>query len=575
MRHEATIETTSYGAEPSDRFGASEPYGRRRLLVGAVLTVPLVVLALAREFGSIGPWYMGSGSERPDMLSWLMLLLATPAVFYSGAGLFARAGEALSRRRLSGDVLVCWGALVAFLTSVAVLFSGVNQGYVYFDTAALLVTLNLAGYALDPRSPRRVGRMRDRVAAVYLPLLVAMAAVTFGVWYALVGAPLLLSLLFGVAVLLVGTPFAISLAEPMALNAGIALAQEHGLTITTPDALDQSHAVQSVLLPATLLLTEEHPVVTVLLPTSDDTRPALDHAALVWLAASVLEQSQHPMRDAMVQAARTRNKPLAAAHEVAMVGKEGIQARVGGDMVLLGSAALMHEQGIALEHANADLSRLAHEGQSVLLVAVNGQARGIVASGTTLQPLALAALDAFRDQGGAVVLLAGGDAMGPMHADVLARKVGASVFKPEHPHEIAAHIRSLQAAGRVVALVGDDTSDTEALAQADVSLAQSNTAAAYAAGVVAQGNPVHGLRQLMLLSQQTNATMRHSLAGAVLVHALGVPVAGGALYPFLGYALSPLLPLLVLVPGVVFVVINGVRLRRTIAEEEATEGAIA
>jgi P-type Cu+ transporter len=571
VRREATVETTDYGPEYADRANAPGAHGGRRLLVGVVFTVPLVALALAREFGSIGPWYVGGGSERPDIRPWLLLLLATPVLLYSGAGLLVRAGGALARGQLTSDLLVCVGALAAFLTSVAVMLFDLNNGYVYFDTAALLITLNLAGHALDPRSPQRVGQMRDRVAARYLPLVLVGATLAFGVWYVLVGAPLVWSLLFAVAVLIVAAPFALSLAEPMALNAGIALAQEYGLTLTNPDAIEQSHAIQTVLLPAALLLADERPVVTVLLPTSERARPALDHAALLWRAASALQHSDHPMRDAIVQQARKHNKPLANAQQVAPVGEQGIQARVGNETLLLGSAALMREQGISIEHAADDLARFAQERQSVLMVAADGVALGIVASGTTMHPMALAALDTLRRRGVAVILLAGGDATDTSDADALARQVGATVVQSAHPNETAAHIRLLQAAGPVVALVGATDNEAAAMAQADVSLAGGNTAAAYAAGVLAQGNPVHGLLQLVTLSQQTHATMRRSMIGAVLVHALSLPVAGGALYPFLGYALNPLLPLLVLVPGVSFAVINGLRLRRTGAEDEAEQ----
>jgi Cu+-exporting ATPase len=418
-----------------------------------------------------------------------------------------------------------------------------------------------------------IQRLADRVAAVFVPIVLALAAVTFGVWWGWGPDPALLFALSNtVAVLVIACPCAMGLATPTAIMVGTGKAAEHGVLIKSATALELLHRVRTIVLDKTGTLTRGRPEVTDVLPR--DGTPA---AELLALAATVERSSEHPLGEAILARAAAEGAPMAAADGFEALPGHGVSARVAGHAVLLGHARLLGERGIALDGLGKEAERLEAEGKTAVFVAVDGEVRGLIAVADVLRPEAAAAVAAVRRLGLEVVMLTGDTRR---TARAIARQAGVEQVLAEiPPSDKAAEVARLRAEGRLVAMVGDGINDAPALAQADVGIAMGSgtDVALEAADVTLLSGDLRSLVTAIELSRATLRIIRQNLGWAFGYNVLLLPVAAGVLYPAFGAGgvpaalrpvlgeaglLSPILAGAAMALSSVSVVTNSLRLKR-------------
>ena len=371
-----------------------------------------------------------------------------------------------------------------------------------------------------------IQRLVDRVAAVFVPAVLALAAVTLGGWLA-AGAPLETALIAAVSVLVIACPCALGLATPAAIVAGVGTAARAGVLIKDVAALERSHAVDVVVFDKTGTLTVGRPRVVAVEPLAD----GWDAAALLRLAAAAQSLSEHPIAAAMVEAARERGLALPPASDFASRTGAGVTATVEGRRIVIGNAALMAAEAVAGCAADRVAASEA-AGRTAVQVAVDGTAVGLVAVADTLRPGAAEAVADLRRRGIETWLLSG-DARAI--ADRVAAEVGIDhVLAPVRPDRKAAEIERLRSAGRVVAMVGDGINDAPALAAADFGIAMgSGTDVALATAGVALLRPDPRLVPAALaVARRTRAKIRQNLFWAFVYNVIGLPLAAlGLLSP--------------------------------------------
>ena len=412
--------------------------------------------------------------------------------------------------------------------------------------------------AQGSRAP--IQRLADRVSAVFVPTVVVIALLTFGLWLGLAPAatrwPLALTTF--VAVLIIACPCALGLATPTAIMVGTGKGAEYGVLIRNAEALEKAYQVDTVLLDKTGTLTRGEPAVT-------DFLPAAGQAAgpLLALAAAVERRSEHPLAAAVVQYAAAQGADQQEATDFRAVQGQGAAATVAGQAVLIGNRRLLAEAGVALPPPLADKAdELLAQAKTVLYVAVGGQAAGLLGVADTLRATSAAAVAQLQKRGLTVVLLTGDNA--PAAAQVAAQVGITRYFADVLPGDKAAKVKELQAEGRTVAMVGDGLNDAPALAQADVGLAMGGgtDVAVEAAGITLLHADLHGVVTALDLSRQTMRTIRQNLFFAFVYNALGIPLAAGLLYPVFGWLLSPMLAAGAMALSSVSVLTNSLRLRR-------------
>ncbi|MBT9394892.1 heavy metal translocating P-type ATPase [Hymenobacter sp. NST-14] len=411
--------------------------------------------------------------------------------------------------------------------------------------------------AQGSRAP--IQRLADKVSAVFVPTVVVIAILTFVLWFDLapVESRLPLALVSFVAVLIIACPCALGLATPTAIMVGTGKGAEHGVLIRSAEALEKAHQVNTVLLDKTGTITRGEPAVTDFVPA-----PGQDAAALLQVVAAVERQSEHPLAEAVVRYADARGATqLPATGFQALEGK-GAQAVVDGQPVLIGNFRLLDEAGITLPPAVRQAAdALLAQAQTVLYVAVAGQAVGVLGVADTVRDTSAAAIRRLQRMGLEVVMMTGDN---PLTAAQVAGQVGITRYFAEVlPADKAGKVKELQAEGRVVAMVGDGINDAPALAQADIGLAMGGgtDVALEAAGITLMRSDLQGVVTAIELSRQTIRIIRQNLFFAFVYNTLGIPVAAGLLYPFFGILLSPMLAAGAMALSSVSVLSNSLRLR--------------
>ncbi len=412
--------------------------------------------------------------------------------------------------------------------------------------------------AQGSRAP--IQRLADRVSAVFVPTVVIIALLTFGLWLGLAPAatrwPLALTTF--VAVLIVACPCALGLATPTAIMVGTGKGAEYGVLIRNAEALEKAYKVDTVLLDKTGTITKGEPAVTDFLPVAG--RSA---GPLLALAAAVERRSEHPLAAAVVQYAAAQGTSQQEAADFRAVQGQGAAATVAGQQVLIGNRRLLAEAGVALPPAlAAKADQLLAQAKTVLYVAVDGQAAGLLGVADTLRATSVAAIAQLQKRGLTVVMLTGDN---PQAAAQVAAEVGITRYFAEVlPGDKAAKVKELQAEGRTVAMVGDGINDAPALAQADVGLAMGGgtDVAMEAAAITLLHADLQGVVTALDLSRQTMRTIRQNLFFAFVYNALGIPLAAGLLYPVFGWLLSPMLAAGAMALSSVSVLTNSLRLRR-------------
>ena len=422
-------------------------------------------------------------------------------------------------------------------------------------------------------------RLADRIAARFVPAVIAVALVTFFAWYLLGPEPALTrALLAFVAVLIIACPCALGLATPTAVMVAMGAGAAKGVLVRDSEALERLHNVTTVVLDKTGTLTQGKPEVTDVIAVDrmdsgfrrndepgDSSPQSIDsesEAEMLRLAAAAEQASEHPLSQAVVRAALAKSLTLPPAQEFIAAPGRGIRAEVAGKLIRVGNQAYMEESGVELGE-NAARARSFHaEGKTALFVAVDGILAGMIAVADTLKPSAAPTVQALRERGLTVMMLTG-DAARTAQAiagQLAIEHVSAEVL----PGQKAAAIEARQAAGEVVAMVGDGINDAPALARADVGIALGAGAdvALEAADITLMGDSLSGLETAFALSLATRRTIWQNLGWAFGYNVVLIPVAAGVLYPFIGIVLNPMLAAAAMAFSSVSVVMNSLRLRR-------------
>ncbi len=406
------------------------------------------------------------------------------------------------------------------------------------------------------RSRAPIQRLADSVAGIFVPAVIAVAALAFVAW-AIWGPPpaLAYGLLAAVSVLIIACPCALGLATPMSIMVGMGRGAQAGVLIKHAEALERFEKVDTLVVDKTGTLTEGRPKLIAINALDGD------GDRLLALAASLERASEHPLAEAIVAGAHDRGLAIEEPADFRSLTGKGVAGRVGGHAVALGNAAMMAGEGAASEPLESAADALRGDGATVMFVAVDGALAGFVAVADPIKETTPAALAALRAEGLRVVMLTGDNRV---TAEAVARKLGIDDVEAEVPPERKNEIvRRLRAAGRVVAMAGDGVNDAPALAQADVGIAMGSGAdvAIESAGVTLVKGDLRGIVRARRLSRATMRNIRQNLFFAFVYNALGVPIAAGLLYPFTGLLLSPMIAAAAMSASSVSVIANALRLR--------------
>jgi Cu+-exporting ATPase len=408
------------------------------------------------------------------------------------------------------------------------------------------------------RSRAPIQRLADRVAAYFVPAVLAVAIAAFVGW-AVWGPPpaLAYALISAVSVVIIACPCALGLATPMSIMVGIGKGAEVGVLIKSAEALERMERVDTLVVDKTGTLTEGRPRVVAMIPAA-----GLSDAELLRLAAGLERASEHPLAVAILAAA---NESGIAADEPTAFGSvtgKGVTGKVGGRSVALGNAKLMAEQGIALGDLVERADALRKEGATALFLGVDGKPGGIIAIADPIKPTTEAALQSLRADGIRIVMLTGDNRT---TAEAVARKLGIDEVEADVlPEEKIGIVRKLRAEGKVVAMAGDGVNDAPALAAADVGIAMGTgtEVAIESAGVTLVKGDLMGIARARTLSRMTMRNIRQNLVFAFAYNVIGIPVAAGVLYPSFGILLSPEVAALAMSLSSVSVIANALRLRK-------------
>ena len=647
--------------------------------VGVIFTLPLFLLSMGRDMNLLGEW------ASAHWVNWLMFGLALPVQAYVAWDYYIGGAKALRNRSANMDVLVAMGSSVAFLYSLTVtiaLTAGEGERFgthVYFETAAVIITLIKLGKLLEARAkgkinaalkklpqlaPKiacrlkdgeeqhipieqvgvgdvllvrpgesipvdgvvrsgtsavdesvftgesvpvdkvpgdpvttatmnqsgmltmeatRVGaetalsrlvqlvyttqqgkppiqRAADAVTNVFVPIVTAIAVVTFLVWWFLIGAGFTPAMLRLVAILVTACPCALGLATPTAVMMGTGIGAQRGILFRNGEALERAGDLTTIVLDKTGTLTEGKLTLTDIFTDKDESE-------LLQLSAAAERGSEHPIGKAVVQAAKERGLDIATPSAFEAVTGHGIVAQVDGSSVVIGNLSLIQQHDIPTKAFETEAERLQTEAKTVLWVAVNGHVIGLLAVSDTLRSEAQAAVAELYELGCTVTMMTGDNRV-TANAIAKASRIG-DVMAELKPEDKAAAVKKLQAEnGGLVAMVGDGINDTPALAQADIgiSLGTGTDIARETAHVTLMHSDLRGLPDAIRLSRSTMRTIKQNLFWAFFYNVLLIPVAAGALYPLsfvpiMFRELHPMLAAFAMAFSSVSVVLNSLRLQ--------------
>ncbi len=637
--------------------------------LGVAFTLPLFLLSMGRDFNLLGDW------SHAAYVNWLMLLLALPVQFYVGWDYYVGAWKSLKNWSANMDVLIVMGSSVAFFYSVAVLLNSSLGEHVYFETAAMIITLIKLGKLLEAKAKSKTGtaikkliglqaktakvvrngverdipiesvmvgdivivrpgekipvdgkvieggstvdesmltgeslpvqkqagdtvigatlnkqgllklvatkvgsetalaqiirlvqeaqgskapiqHLADKVASIFVPIIIVIAIITLLIWWLGVGADFTDAMIRMVAVLVIACPCALGLATPTAIMVGTGKGAEQGILFKNSEALEKAHKLQIIVLDKTGTITNGKPIVTDIIGLG-----SMAETEILRLAASAERGSEHPLGEAIVQAALDKQLPLAEPQQFTAISGEGIVVTVEDKLVNIGKIADQATNAFA-----TIIERFQTDAKTVMQVVVDKEIVGLIAVADTVKASSQEAIATMQNLGLQVIMLTGDNQATAM---AIAKQVGISeVIAGVLPEQKTQAIKSLQAKG-LVAMVGDGINDAPALAQADVGIAigTGTDVAMETADITLMRGDLRSVPQMIALSQATMRVIKQNLFWAFGYNVLLIPIAMGVLYPFTSLpmmlrSLHPALAAAAMAFSSVSVVTNSLRLRR-------------
>lgn len=682
----AAIEKAGYGVispEDSQEGEDAEQAARqaeirdqtRKFIVGVIFALPLFALSMLRDFGFIGAW-----SHAP-WVNWLFAALATPVQFYTGLDYYIGGFKSIRNKSANMDVLIALGSSVAYFYSLTVLLFPATGQHVYFETAAVIITLIKLGKLLEARTKGKTGNairkliglqpktayiieegqekeiplarvkkemvvvvrpgeripvdgtviegqsavdesmltgeplpvdkkvddtvvggtingegllkfratrvgqetalaqiirlvqeaqgskapiqaLADRVAAVFVPAVILIALITFGVWWGITGefVPSIIRL---VAVLVIACPCALGLATPTAIMAGTGKGAEKGILFKRAEALENATKLDTIVLDKTGTITEGKPALADLVVLDGN---KMTEKTLLGIVASVEQGSEHPLGKAIVREAKELNIELSAPVNFKSHGGFGVEAVIADRKVRVGKPKWFDSD--LLGSANGDIQRLQEQGKTVMVITCDDRMTGLLAVADKLKPDSQEAIEILHRQKLEVVMLTGDN---PQTARTIADQVGIDeIYAEVRPGEKSSKVKDIRNEGRKVGMVGDGINDAPALAQADVGLAigTGTDIAIETADVILSSGSLRGIPRTIAVSRQTMRTVRQNLFLAFVYNVILIPVAAGVLaplefMPMMLRQLHPILAALAMAMSSISVVTNSLRLYRT------------
>jgi P-type Cu+ transporter len=408
------------------------------------------------------------------------------------------------------------------------------------------------------RSRAPIQRLADRVAGWFVPAVIVIAILTFAAWSLFGPEPRLAhALVNAVAVLIIACPCALGLATPIAIMVGTGRGAQAGVLIKNAEALERMEKVDTLVIDKTGTLTDGKPRVASVVTTVGG-----NENELLRLVASLEQGSEHPLGVSVVEAAKSRGLVLASGSEFQSHTGRGVSGQVDGHAVLIGNERLLKENGISAAPLAQKVEELRRGGQTVIVIAFDGQAAGLIGIADSIKASAAQAVSELKREGLRLVMLTGDSRA---TAEAVAQKLGIKEFEAEVlPGKKSEVVQRLQKEGRTVAMAGDGINDAPALAQADVGIAMGTGTdiAMESGGITLVKGDLAGIVRARKLSQATMGNIRQNLFFAFIYNSLGVPFAAGVLYPFFGLLLSPILAAAAMSLSSVSVITNSLRLRK-------------
>ncbi|HIK19440.1 MAG TPA: copper-translocating P-type ATPase [Leptolyngbyaceae cyanobacterium M33_DOE_097] len=403
-----------------------------------------------------------------------------------------------------------------------------------------------------------IQRLADQVTGWFVPAVIAIAILTFVLWYNVMGN-VTMALITTVGVLIIACPCALGLATPTSIMVGTGKGAENGILIKGAESLELAHKLQTIVLDKTGTITAGKPTVTDYVTVHGSANQ--NELKLLRLAASLERNSEHPLAEAVVQYAQTQGIKLTDAHDFEAIAGSGVQGYIADQWIQIGTHRWMNELEIETSALQQAWDRLEYLGKTVIWVAVDGQVEAIMGIADAVKPSSATAIRTLQKMGLEVVMLTGDN---QRTANVIAREVGIQrVLAEVRPDQKAATVAAIQSEGKVVAMVGDGINDAPALAQADVGIAigTGTDVAIAASDITLITGDLQAIVTAIQLSRATIRNIKQNLFFAFIYNVAGIPIAAGILYPVFGWLLSPIIAGGAMAFSSVSVVSNALRLR--------------